>query len=421
MNPQTPKSSTASRAPSTTKNTTNFTYDVLPRQARSTAPKIKVTRKTKAKTTTLNWDAIIADSKKTTKPARQVEAADATKTTPSKSTHQFSKFIKPTKTKKTEGPTVKSSSQKGSLSKHKARPHAEDVIASEGIRLNKLIANFSTYSRRQADTFIESGKVTLNSQKITELGCIVAKPQNVRIEVNGVLIKTQQRTQSIVMNKPKDCISTRRDEKGRRTIYDVLPEELKGLKPVGRLDRNSTGLLLLTNDGDMVNLLTHPKYHFPKVYRVELDRVVSNPEALAKKLLEGILLDGETQIAQATEVFMVKPTIWGISINAGMYRQVRRMFEACQYDVKSLKRIAMGNFQLSGLKPGEWRELRYNEVQSLKNSALAAFKEAEKIKRLDAKASKINARLAREGRDSVEKQMSRFLSDLDPKLEAEFI
>jgi 23S rRNA pseudouridine2605 synthase len=219
-----------------------------------------------------------------------------------------------------------------------------------------------------------------------------------------------------VMNKPKDCITTRSDERGRRTIYDVLPEDLKGLKPIGRLDRNSTGLLLLTNDGDMVNLLTHPKYHLTKVYRVELDRAVENPERLAQRFLEGIALEGEKQLAQAVEVFMVKPTIWGVSLNSGMYRQVRRMFDACGYDVVALKRIAIGAFQLSGLKPGEHRELRYNDVQSLKNGAMAAFKQSEKDKRDAARIAKLAEKAQKTGTPSIEDQVTRYLKDLDPSV-----
>lgn len=417
-----------------TKQRSAFTHDVLPLQERTTAKKVRSKAK---KGDTLNWDAIIAEerkksaskagkaeaSSKTSKSAKSEKSSDAT----DKKTHQFSQFMKPAKRVKSKSEKAQSSTfeaERGSASKKASPPskplrtskRPDEVVAQEGTRINKLIANFSTYSRRQADALIEAGKVTLNGKKVTELGLLIEKPQSVRIEVNGELIKTQQRIRTVVMNKPKDCITTRSDERGRRTIYDVLPEDLKGLKPIGRLDRNSTGLLLLTNDGDMVNLLTHPKYHLTKVYRVELDRAVENPERLAQRFLEGLSLEGEKQLAQAVEVFMVKPTIWGVSLNSGMYRQVRRMFEACGYDVVALKRIAIGAFQLSGLKPGEHRELRYNDVQSLKNGAMAAFKQSEKDKRDAARIAKLAEKAKKSGAPSIEDQVTSYLKDLDPSV-----
>ena len=410
-----------------TKQHAKFTHDVLPSQERSTAPKSRVKVK---KSEIPNWDAIIAEQRKKssaksgkeTTSQKGVKSPQDNQNLTEKKTHQFSQFMKPVKRAKPKHNSFEedrtSTSQKTSpLSKVvKTTKRPDEVVAQEGTRINKLIANFSTYSRRQADALIEAGKVTLNGKKVTELGLLIGKPQSVRIEVKGELIKTQQRIRTVVMNKPKDCITTRSDERGRRTIYDVLPEDLKGLKPVGRLDRNSTGLLLLTNDGDMVNMLTHPKYHLTKVYRVELDKVVENPERLAQRFLEGIALEGEKQLAQAVEVFMVKPTIWGVSLNSGMYRQVRRMFEACGYDVVTLKRIAIGPYQLSGLTPGEHRELRYNDVQSLKNGAMAAFKQSEKEKRDNAKIAKLAEKAKKSGTPSIEAQVASYLKDLDPSV-----
>ena len=387
-------------------------------------------KRSPSKSLRLNWDAIIAEHqsskakpsapvasmKKKESLTKESQSTQQSTLKPAKTESTFTKFMKPAKVK-TE--SASSSPSKTTVKRPKPTMRPDEVVATEGMRLNKLVANFSTYSRRQVDALIEAGQVTLNGKRVSELGLWVEKPKNVRIEVKGQLIKTQQRILTVVMNKPKDCITTRRDEKGRRTIYDVLPEELKGLKPVGRLDRNSTGLLLLTNDGDLVNQLTHPKYHLEKVYRVELDKPVADPERLARRFLEGIHLEGESQVAKAVEVFMASPTVWGVTLNTGMYRQVRRMFQACSYDVVALKRIAIGSFQLSGLKPGEWKELRFNEVQALKKSAEQAFKQSEKERRAEARLAKSLASTAK--KKSVDEQIDSFLETLDPTLLSEFV
>lgn len=251
-------------------------------------------------------------------------------------------------------------------------------------RLNKLIATVTTHSRRKVDELIQQGKVKVNGQVVRELGTVVEEPHKAKVEVAGVAVRLQVRMKTIVMNKPKDCLTTRKDPQGRRTVYDLLPKEYHDLIPVGRLDRNSTGLLIMTNDGDLVQQLTHPKYHLPKVYRVTLDRAVEDEERLANRFIEGIWFEEEAQFAKAVELIMVSPTEWGIVLESGMNRQVRRMFAACSYDVVSLKRIAIGDFQASGLMSGKFKELRYNDVQQLRRMLKRHEQQLKKDATLDA-------------------------------------
>jgi 23S rRNA pseudouridine2605 synthase len=262
----------------------------------------------------------------------------------------------------------KATSPEGGGVFHKKRPGHADAEAMPPQRLNKLVAQATTLSRRAVDSLIEQGKVTLNGRTVEELGTIVADPKKAIITVSGKPIRLHTRKRTIVINKSRDCLTTRRDPQKRRTVYDILPQEYHDLTPVGRLDRNSTGLLVLTNDGDLVQELTHPKHHLPKAYRVVLDRPVEDEERLANRFLEGIWFEDEKQFARAVEVIRVSPIEWGVVLESGMNRQVRRMFAACSYDVKSLKRIAIGGFEASGLMPGKWRELRFAEIQQLRKS-----------------------------------------------------
>ncbi|MFM7389432.1 MAG: pseudouridine synthase [Vampirovibrionales bacterium] len=266
----------------------------------------------------------------------------------------------------------------GSKHKHTTGKHdaANMVLKEDTYRLNKVIAASGLYSRRQADTLISTGKVQVNGKVITELGYKLSNPNQCAITVHGERIRTQHRVRTIAFNKPTDLITTRSDEKNRRTIFDVLPQELHGLDPAGRLDRKTSGLLILTNDGELLHELTHPKYHLPKIYRVRLNKVVDNAEALAEKLLNGIYFEEEKQMAVADEVYQLDYDEFGISIHTGMNRQVRRMFEACGFDVTTLKRIAIGPYVMQGLRPGEFKELRYNEVMMLKKALKKAGNQA---------------------------------------------
>ena len=231
-------------------------------------------------------------------------------------------------------------------------------------RLNKYIAAAGICSRRKADELIESGVVIVNNKRITELGYLVGEKDKVFIN-NKVIHPVKH--QYYRFFKPAGYITTSDDEKGRRTIYDILPQELWGLKPVGRLDKDSTGLLILTNDGDLINELTHPSVKIPKVYLVSVNKAVSPHEL--EQMANGIEIEkGKIAYAdiQVLEVDKSR-TMMRITLYQGMNRQIRKMFEYFGYEVKSLKRIQHATIQLEGLKRGEWKPIKPKQIKELRN------------------------------------------------------
>ena len=231
------------------------------------------------------------------------------------------------------------------------------------IRLNKFLSLAGVASRRKADDLIISGVVTVNGKRVTELGSKV-NPSTERVFVSGKQVVLFDKHLYIILNKPKDCITTTKDEKGRRTVLDLVRVKER-VYPVGRLDRNTTGALILTNDGELANRLMHPRYEVKKAYEVELDRELS-AESL-KALRTGVSIAG--QRTSPAEVYVLPRTSRrrvGIIIHEGKNRQVRRMFEACGYDVKKLHRVSDGPITIEGLARGEWRFLSKREVAALK-------------------------------------------------------
>ena len=231
-------------------------------------------------------------------------------------------------------------------------------------RLNKYIAAAGICSRRKADELIESGVVIVNNKRITELGYLVGEKD--KVFINNKLIHPVKH-QYYRFFKPAGYITTSDDEKGRRTIYDILPQELWGLKPVGRLDKDSTGLLILTNDGDLINELTHPSVKIPKVYLVSVNKAVSPHEL--EQMANGIEIEkGKIAYAdiQVLEVDKSR-TMMRITLYQGMNRQIRKMFEYFGYEVKSLKRIQHATIQLEGLKRGEWMPIKPKQIKELRN------------------------------------------------------
>lgn len=231
------------------------------------------------------------------------------------------------------------------------------------IRLNKFLSLAGVASRRKADDLLISGVVTVNGKRVSELGSKV-NPSSDRVFVSGKQVVLLDRHIYIILNKPKDSITTTKDEKGRRTVLDLVRIKER-VYPVGRLDRNTTGALILTNDGELANRLMHPRYEVKKAYEVELDRELSG-ESL-KALRGGVSLAGER--TSPAEVYVLTRTSRrrvGIIIHEGKNRQVRRMFEACGYDVKKLHRVSDGPITIEGLARGEWRFLLKREVAALK-------------------------------------------------------
>jgi len=231
------------------------------------------------------------------------------------------------------------------------------------LRLNKFLAEACVASRRKADELITAGEVKVNGRTVTELGTKV-RPADDTVTLSGKPVEPSPRLVYILLNKPKDCIVTTSDEKGRRTVLDLVPRHAR-LYPVGRLDRNTTGALLLTNDGDLAWRLTHPKFRHARLYRAGLDRPLRTADLAS--LRRGVELDdGRTSPCEAESLDPPRNLTVGIAIREGRNRQVRRMFEALGYEVRKLERIAFAELTTRGLKRGEWRYLEEHEVNRLR-------------------------------------------------------
>lgn len=237
-------------------------------------------------------------------------------------------------------------------------------MKNEKLRLNKYIALTGYCSRRKADELIEAGMVCVNGKKVTELGFSVTVKD--KVTVQNQLIKPQTLTY-IRYYKPAGYITTMEDEKGRKTIYDLLPDEVQHLKPVGRLDKESTGLLILTNDGDFINELTHPAVKVPKVYRVVAQGKLNlNDLTIMEKGIE--IEAGQIAYALSRIVeFEDKNTVLEMVLYQGLNRQIRKMLDYLGHPVISLKRISMGPVDLEGLKRGQFKYLKPKQIQEIKN------------------------------------------------------
>lgn len=231
-------------------------------------------------------------------------------------------------------------------------------------RLNKFIASSGLCSRRKADELIENGEVSVNGKKVTELGFLVSEKDKVFINQKQI---RPVKHEYYRFYKPAGYITTADDEKGRKTIYDLLPENLYHLKPVGRLDKDSTGLLILTNDGDLINELTHPSVKVPKVYIVSIDSVIHQHEL--EQMANGIEIEpGKTAYADITVLEADKKhTLMQITLYQGMNRQIRKMFEYFGYEVKTLKRVQHAIINLDGMKRGEFKPIKPKQIKELKN------------------------------------------------------
>ena len=246
-------------------------------------------------------------------------------------------------------------------------------------RLQKILARWGIASRRQAETMIREGQVSVNGAVVTELG-IKVDPNRDRISVDGKAIGGNHQTgytppklQYILLHKPAGVISTCSDPKQRKTVLDLLPVRWRSKTrffPVGRLDADSTGALLLTNDGDLTLKLTHPRYHLPKTYRVVVAGIP--PEKTLQLWREGVeLKDGITLPAQVFKKKILPSrdrTILKIVLQEGRNRQIRRVSERLGYPVISLHREAIGPLKLSGLAVGQYRLLRQSEVRLLQSA-----------------------------------------------------
>jgi len=229
------------------------------------------------------------------------------------------------------------------------------------LRLNRFLAAAGVGSRRRCDELIEAGHVTINGKPCTHFS--IRPGERDHVKVDGKLVDVDLPF-TIILHKPAGFVSTKSDPHARDTIFDLLPRKFPRLFSVGRLDAQSEGLLILTNDGELAQRLTHPRYKIDKEYEVTLDRQWD--PALAAKLLRGIFLEGKH--AQIARVHSVTPTRLRVVLRQGINRQIRRMFEQVGYEVKRLVRIRIGSLRLGDLPRGHWRALTKREIDSLKQN-----------------------------------------------------
>lgn len=234
----------------------------------------------------------------------------------------------------------------------------------EPIRLNKYLSSCGVASRREADELIKAGKVEINGKVVDTPGVSVTVKD--KVKVKGKIIHPDK-LEYIIYNKPAGYITTKSDEKGRKTIFDALPEKVKHLKPAGRLDKDTTGLLILTNDGELIQELTHPKKQVPKVYSVMAEGKVKEQDLI--RFQKGIEIEkGKIAYAEAVIVeYADSVTTLEMTLYQGYNRQIRRMLEAVNHPVVALKRIAHANLVVAGLKKGQYRYLSAKEVRDLRN------------------------------------------------------
>ncbi len=231
------------------------------------------------------------------------------------------------------------------------------------IRLNKYIASCGHASRRKADELIEKGVVKVNGETVTELGFLVGEKDKITI---GTQLLKPEKLIYIKYYKPAGYITTSDDEKDRKTIYDILPEEIKNLKPVGRLDKDSTGLLIMTNDGDLINQMTHPSIKVSKIYRVVVQGKMGTKQL--QQWAEGIEIEkGKIAYADARVVELEKGnTVLEVVLFQGLNRQIRKMADYVGHPVIYLKRVMHGPIDLSGLKKGQFKYLKPQQIKELK-------------------------------------------------------
>jgi len=241
-------------------------------------------------------------------------------------------------------------------------------------RLQKVLARAGVGSRRKCEELIASGRVTVNGVTITELGTKVDPATDV-VKVDGRPIRPEQPVY-ILFNKPKGVVTSVRDPQGRKVVTDFIKGVKERIYPVGRLDYDTEGLLILTNDGQFANLLMHPSHGLPKTYHATV-RGIPHGSAL-DKLREGVMLDDGPTAPAEVEYFDIRPekneTVVSITIHEGKNRQVRRMFEAISHPVIRLKRVQYGPLALGGLPRGKFRFLREDEVRALEEAALQSHK-----------------------------------------------
>jgi pseudouridine synthase len=236
------------------------------------------------------------------------------------------------------------------------------------MRLNKAIADSGYCARRKADNLIAQGKVQVNGQVVSEMGAKV-DPQVDQILVNGQPLKSPEKVY-LLLNKPVGYVTSRKAGKAQKSFYEMVPQAFRDVDPAGRLDQDSSGALILSNDGDFIHKVTHPRFHLPKVYEVTLDR--SLEPADIQTLKSGVLLTPENKLAIMTQVEALtgnEPT-YRMELITGFNRQIRRTLIELRYRVKTLHRVSLGPIQVQDLPIGQLRPLTEMELASLAASPL---------------------------------------------------
>ncbi len=242
------------------------------------------------------------------------------------------------------------------------------------MRLNRFLAAAGVGSRRHCDELIAAGRVTINGQICTNFSAQPSARDHVKVD--GKLVHVEPLL-TILLHKPAGFVSTRKDVHARDAIFDLLPKKFSRLFNIGRLDAQSEGLILLTNDGDLAQRLTHPRHKIEKEYEVTLDRKW-NP-ILAPKLLGGIFLDG--QRAKIARLHSITSTRLRVILRQGINRQIRNMFHEIGYEVKRLVRVRIGNLRLGDLPRGHWRPLTKREIESVEAAVSAGNREPLRVAR----------------------------------------
>lgn len=232
------------------------------------------------------------------------------------------------------------------------------------IRLQKYLAEAQVASRRKSEEIILAGRVSVNDKIVTELGTKVESKVDI-VKVDGKIVEICEKMLYILLNKPEGCVTTVKDQFDRKSVLDYVSDVKERIYPVGRLDYDTSGLLILTNDGELTYKLTHPKHNVDKTYVADVDR---EPSAEDMKCFEsGIIIDGrKTAPAKIKIIKKGKLTSLEIKIHEGRNRQVRKMCAAINCNVVKLKRIALGNIELGALEKGKYRELNEKEINYLK-------------------------------------------------------
>jgi 23S rRNA pseudouridine2605 synthase len=268
----------------------------------------------------------------------------------------------------TDKPKYATDKPKSYTERPRKTPVKKQPVEENGpVRLNKFIANSGLCSRREADMYIETGQVTVNGVKVTELGTKI-DPTKDDVRFNGQRIKGEKKVY-LVMNKPKDFVTTMADPHADRTVMELISKSLcpERVFPVGRLDKATTGVLLFTNDGDLTEKLTHPSHGVRKIYHVTLDKNLTREDF--DKILDGVELTDGPIAADALSYVGDEKSQVGLEIHSGRNRIVRRIFESLGYRVKKLDRVYFAGLTKKNLRRGAWRFLDEKEIGLLKMGA----------------------------------------------------